>query len=77
MNKKYLALEKARNQKWLNSLDAQERRQAQRSYSDLLKSFEDDFTRAAENEYYHRLADEARLFGSDDYDPYFGDNFDF
>ena len=77
MNKKYLALEKARNQRWLNSLDAQERRQAQRNYSELLKSFEDDFTRAAVNEYYDRLADETRLFGSDDYDPYFGDNFEF
>ena len=77
MDKKYLALEKARNQKWLNSLAAQERRQAQRSYSELLNSFEDDFTRAAVNEYYDRLNDETRLFGSDDYDPYFGDNFDF
>lgn len=77
MNKKYLALEKARNQRWLNSLEAQERRQTQRSYSDLLKSFSDDFTRAAVNDYYERLNDETRLFGSDDYDPYFGDNFDF
>ena len=77
MDKKYLALEKARNQRWLNSLEAQERRQAQRSYSDLLKSFESDFTRAAVNEYYDRLNDETRLFGSDEYDPYFGDNFEF
>ena len=77
MNKKYLALEKARNQRWLNSLDAQERRQAQRNYSELLKSFEDDFTRAAVNEYYDRLAEEVKRFGSDDYDPYFGDKFEF
>lgn len=77
MNKKYLALEKARNQRWLNSLEAQERRQTQRSYSELLNSFEDDFTRAAVNEYYDRLNEELKRFGSDDYDPYFGDNFDF
>ena len=66
-------LEKARFTRWENAQEAKERREAQKEFSRMLNSLEDDFHRKAVAEYYDRMHEEVVRFDDDsDYDPYFG-----
>ena len=71
-------LEKARFTRWENAQEAKERREAQKEFSRMLNSFEDDFHRKAVAEYYDRMHEEAVWFDDDsDYNPYFGLDYEF
>ncbi len=61
-------LEKARFTRWENAQEAKERREAQKEYSKMLNSFDEDLHRRAVDDYYDRMQQELTRFDSDDYD---------